>query len=169
MKELKDTNLIKKVFYGTVNDIVIDEKTGIAYVTVKLPDGTLLGGIRPKEDPTDKPVDISQINYKLLKHTDGSTSAVQVGEEQISIVGSEKHRFVSTKRYGNFIVGPTTFTAHPESVRIGGVFRFNGLLTSTMPSTIVTPISTLVLDLPGKNLIKELKSTLLEYKTILGL
>jgi hypothetical protein len=168
MKEL-NTNLVKKIFYGTVNDIIIDQETGIAYVTVKLPDGTLVGGIRPKEDPTDNPIDISQIDYKLLKHTDNSTSAVQIGEEQISVIGSEKHRFVSTKRYGNFIVGPTTFTAHPESVRIGGVFRFNGLLTSTMPSTIVTPISTLVLDLPGKNLIKELKSTLLEYKTILGL
>lgn len=169
MNESKDTNLIKKVFYGTVNDIVIDEETGIAYVTVKLPDGTLLGGIRAKEDATEHPIDISQIDYKLLKHTDSSTSAVQVGEEQISMLGSEKHRFVTTKRYGNFIVGPTTFTAHPESVRIGGVFRFNGLMTSTMPSTIVTPISTLILDLPGKNLIKELKSILSEYKTILGL
>jgi hypothetical protein len=76
---------------------------------------------------------------------------------------------VSTKKYGNFIVGPTTFTAHPESVRIGGIFRFNGLLTSTVPSTIVSPVSTLILDIPGENLIKILNSTFEEFKTILAL
>ena len=72
-------------------------------------------------------------------------------------------RVVSAADYGNFIIGPTTFSSHPENIRIGNVFRLNGLLTSTMASTIVTPIPVLVFDNPIQDSIKNAVSLTKEY------
>lgn len=165
----KDNLLAKKTFFGKINDIRIDKETGMAFVTVRLSDGSLLGGFRSTNEDLSKNVDLSEIDYKVLKLLPSSEAALVLTDESVSLLGSVGYRIVSTKRYGNFIVGPTTFTAHPESVRIGGVFRFNGLLTSTVPSTIVTPVSTLILDIPGENLIRVLNSTFDEFRSILGL
>lgn len=81
----------------------------------------------------------------------GSESQVKVMDNYAALIGSGKNRVVSTEEYGNFVVGKTVFTAHLEDIRIGGVYRLNGLMTSTMPSTIISPIPTLVLDIPFKD------------------
>lgn len=170
MKNLKDDLTTQKTFFGKIEDVKLDYKSGMAYVTVRLPDGSLLGGeYNSEEEDISQNVDLTQLDYKVLKLLSTSEAAIQAGDEVAAVIGSPKYRLVSTKKYGNFIVGPTTFTAHPESVRIGGVFRFNGLLTSTIPSTIISPVSTLILDIPGENMIKILNSTFEEFKSILGI
>lgn len=108
-------------------------------------------------------VDLSEIEYRVIKPNSDSPSSIKVTGSYSSLIGSPTNRIVSTEKYGNLIVGPVVFTAHPESIRMGGVYRINGLHTSTMPSTIVTPISLFLLDIPGENFLKILKNILQEF------
>jgi hypothetical protein len=121
-------------------------------------------------DPNNKAETIKQssIDYKLLKNHPDAQSMVKATAGYSAIIGSKDNRIVSSEKYGNFIVGPTTFTAHPESIRIGSFFRLNGLLTSTMPSTIITPVSPLVFDMPAKDTLKNLKNIIKEFDDLLN-
>lgn len=105
------------------------------------------------------------ISLRLIKVSPESVSMIKVTPTYSALIGSPQNRIVSSNQYGNFIVGPTIFTAHPEDIRIQGVYRLNGLLTSTMPSTIITPISILVLDIPFEDTIKTIKQITDEFIT----
>jgi len=122
--------------------------------------GSLIGGKMPdgfQDDlEGDDNINKEEFKYKILKSNQESESGVKSKAGYGSIYGSDSNRIMSTQEFGNMIVGPTTFTSHPEDIRIGGVFRLNGLLTSTMPSTIITPVSTLVFDFPLADTLKEL-------------
>lgn len=51
---------------------------------------------------------------------------------------------------GTFVNGPISFGSGIGAMRFGGVFKFNPLAASCIPSTLVTPISTFVIDVPYK-------------------
>lgn len=53
---------------------------------------------------------------------------------------------------GNYIMGPTSFSSPPSSVRMGGIYKFNPLTMSGLPSTVITPIPVFKFDLPIKNI-----------------
>ena len=38
-----------------------------------------------------------------------------------------------------------------ENIKVGGIFRFNSMLSTGIPSSMVTPIPVLTIDLPIKN------------------
>jgi len=144
---------------GIITDVkVLDD----GRVLVKATDdyGTLIGGQMPygfQDDVAkDSSVNTKEFSYKIMKSSESSESSIKAKDGFVSLNGSADNRIMSTKDYGNIIVGPTTFTAHPEEIRIGGMFRFNGLLTSTVPSTIITPVSTLVFDFPLGDTLKQL-------------
>lgn len=111
---------------------------------------------KPSAHPTS-------VNVKIIKASQDSLSAVKTTESYSAIIGSPFHRIISSKDHGNFLVGPTTFTANPENIRIGGVFRLNGLMTSTMPSTIISPIPAMVFDFPMKANIESYGKILSDY------
>jgi len=145
-----------KTLYGKVHDVLVLED-GTIYIKITDKDGNLIGGIT--DDSQEKSllavgtIDYNEFSYKILKADQFAVSSVKVSSTSAGIFGSAKNRMLSTEKYGNFIVGPTTFTDHPENIRIGGVYRLNGLMTSTMPSTIITPLSTLVIDMPVKDML----------------
>lgn len=87
----------------------------------------------------------------LIKDTSNSSSFLQT-EEGMSQIASGPNSVTSTNTQGNFINGSVSFSSPPESIKIGGVFRLNPLLATGIPSTLVTPIPTLILDLPLKNI-----------------
>lgn len=72
--------------------------------------------------------------------------------ESISIAAGEMS--ISThKTGGNFIVGPLSITSPFTNIRFNsGMFKFNSLLLSTMPSTIITPIPVFEFDPPFKSI-----------------
>jgi len=145
-------------------------QTSDGQVFIKISDqhGLVGGKIR---DVTADLVEIpkTETNFRAIKHSPQSISGVRVKEEEITIAGGPSHRIISSNRFGNIIHGHTTFTAHPESIRMGGFFRLNGLHTSTMPSTIITPIPLFILDVPGKQMLSLFKGLLNDAKKLTSL
>lgn len=87
----------------------------------------------------------------ILKETPESSSFIQAGSDY-SQIASGPNSITTTRDAGNFINGPISFTSPPTAIRFGGVFKFNPLIATMIPSTIATPIPTLQLDLPIKNI-----------------
>lgn len=142
-------------------------ESGAVQVKVATQKGILGFRIKQEDEKESTPINLEEIKLKLLKVSPESPSMVKATEAYSALIGSESNRIVSSADYGNFLVGPTTFTSHPESVRFGGVFRLNGLMTSTMPSTIITPISTLVLDVPALSTVKTVKKILGDFQSMM--
>lgn len=126
--------------------------------------GRLVGRRTIDESVRAETINPEELNYKMVKVDQMSQSLLKAAFGYSALIGSKDNRIMSTEKYGNIIVGATSFTAHPENIRFGGVFRLNGLLTSTMPSTIITPISTFVLDVPAEDTIKAVKSIIQEFQ-----
>jgi len=87
----------------------------------------------------------------LLKSNNASSAFVDIQDEYTQIA-SGPNSITTTRDAGNFINGPVSFSSPPTSYRFGGVFRFNPLIATCIPSTIATPIPTLTLDVPIKNI-----------------
>lgn len=52
---------------------------------------------------------------------------------------------------GAFINGPLSISSGIGSIKFGPIFKFNPLAASCVPSTLVTPISTFIFDIPAKH------------------
>lgn len=160
-----------KTVYGTVIDSVLLED-GRVYVKVVDKNGHVLGGImagnEQEEQLRSQAVNPKEADFKVIKSDQDAKSSIKATSSYVGLLGGKTNRIVSSDKYGNFIVGPVTFTEHPESIRIGGVFRFNGMLTSTMPSTIITPMSTLVFDSPTKALLSAVSRVSKEYSELMS-
>lgn len=72
----------------------------------------------------------------------------------ISIIQGNKKNFVASTPEGNYISGKVSLISAPSDIRIGGMWTFNDQLTSTLPSTIVTPIPVLRLSPPVEGLVQ---------------
>lgn len=103
------------------------------------------------------------LKHKAFKYSDNSMSGLNVTQNAASLIGSPTNGFVSTRDYGNFVTGPISFLTKPERMKFNSVFRFNGLLSSTMPSTIITPVSTFVMDIPDMVVPQLLRNVLSEF------
>lgn len=88
---------------------------------------------------------------KVIKTKPESSSMLVAGEEY-SQIASGPNSFTSTRDKGNFINGPLSISSNIDNIRVGGIYKFNPVLASGLPSTMITPIPTLVLDMPVKNL-----------------
>lgn len=156
-----------KTSFGEIADIDIKEN-GSIFVKI-LTDGSLIGSNVPEsmsqtELEEAMSVNPQELRFKLLKANEYADSSIKASEKYSSLIGDSNTRITSTSKFGNFIIGPTTFSAHPENIRIGGVYRLNGLMTSTMPSTIITPIPTLVFDFPLEDTIKNIASLVSDFE-----
>ena len=54
---------------------------------------------------------------------------------------------------GAFINGALSITSGIPNIRIGPIHKFNPLTVACVPSTLVTPISTFIFDIPAKHAI----------------
>lgn len=88
----------------------------------------------------------------ILKDSIDSDSIINTTSESVSISSGEMS-MATHKTYGNFILGPLSITSPFTNVKFAsGMFRFNSLLLSTMPSTIITPIPVFEFETPVKAL-----------------
>lgn len=85
---------------------------------------------------------------KIWKYSPAGQAAHKVTESAASMQGGPDHGFLSDAKLGNFVKGPFSITAHPDNIRIHGLWTLNPQLLSCIPSTIVTPVSVLNLNLP---------------------
>ncbi len=87
----------------------------------------------------------------LIKHKPNSSSFLQVGEG-FSQIAAGPNSITTTNDSGNYIQGPVSFSSSIENVKFGGIFRFNPMLSTGIPSTMVTPLPVLTIDLPLGNI-----------------
>jgi hypothetical protein len=83
----------------------------------------------------------------IFKNEIASDTFIEISDGIITMASGANS--ISTTRDGaNFINGPISFSSPFTNMRLGGIYKFNSLMMATMPSTMVTPIPTLTLDLP---------------------
>lgn len=87
----------------------------------------------------------------IIKDSPSSSSFLQVGEG-FAQIASGPNSITSTNDTGNYILGPTSFSSSIENIKVGGIFRFNSMLSTGIPSTMVTPMPVLKLDIPYANM-----------------
>lgn len=88
---------------------------------------------------------------KVIKNSAGSSDMLVAGEGYAQIASSANSVTV-TKESGVFINGPISFSSPIDNFKISGIFKLNPILASCLPSTMITPMPTFVMDMPIKNL-----------------
>lgn len=96
---------------------------------------------------------VDSSNFFLLE---GSNAVMASGPNSVGVV----------KDSGVFINGPTSFSSTVESIKFGGMFRFNPVAASGLASTAVTPIPTFVIESPVKG-VANMKSVAGIFKSLI--
>jgi hypothetical protein len=86
----------------------------------------------------------NSIDSSVFLEADSNASRIVAGP--ISVTADRKA--------GVFVNGTLSITAGITGIRLGPIYKFNPLTTSCVPSTLVTPISTFVFDIPAKHAIQ---------------
>ena len=147
----------RKTVRGSIDAIRV-YKDGEIYVKVRYADpvqGSQLVDSRQAHyvDPNDEKsaIKLQTIsNYKLIRPPGATKSspAIYMDGKQVHITNNEGNTGVAITDSTVQLSGSIHLAAHPEDIRIGGMWRLNGNLTSTIPSTIVTPVPFMHLDIP---------------------
>ena len=85
---------------------------------------------------------------KILK-TKASSSSMVIAHDEYTQLTSGPMSVTVDRENGLFLSGPVSFTSGINDIKFGGIFKFNPLMMSGLPSTIMTPIPTLIFDLPS--------------------
>jgi len=91
---------------------------------------------------------------KIIKAASGNAAAIAVSPRVIDLSAPESAEsgeplgLTIIGGMGTVVKGPVAFTATPGEMRIGGMWKFNNLLLSAAPSTMLTPIPVLRFSLP---------------------
>lgn len=88
---------------------------------------------------------------KVIKDNPSDSNFVML-EGENSVLASGPNAVGVNKSGGVFLNGPVSFSSPVDSIRFGGVFRFNPVTASGIPSTMITPIPTFVIDMPIKGI-----------------
>lgn len=88
---------------------------------------------------------------KVIKAT-AESSCMLIAADTYSQITAGANSISTTKESGNFINGPLSISSNIDSIRVGGMYKFNPQLATGLASTLITPIPTLVFDIPIKNL-----------------
>lgn len=80
------------------------------------------------------------VNSETSISVSNDTAVIQSGVQSLSL----------NKQDGMLVSGPIGFTSAFNRIKWSGMFRFNTLLASTMPSTMISPVPTFELDIPFK-------------------
>lgn len=88
---------------------------------------------------------------KVIKSHPSSSCMISL-QEEYSNISAGPNSFTTTRSNGNFINGPLSISSSIENIKVNGIYRFNPQLSTGIPSTMITPVPTLVFDLPVKNI-----------------
>jgi len=111
-----------------------------------------------------------QPTSKMIKTSlNNDAPIIEVSDEVASIRGGSNNGFFTYRRGGgNIIKGPLSIAAKPENIRISGITTLNPLITTGFASTIVTPIPTCIISVPGASAIKSLVRDVMVMGTIIA-
>jgi hypothetical protein len=166
----KTSSIKKNENAGT---LVVIEDYNPAYHSLKLvrlSDGKPLRSHRSTETDLNKSKPFEQSNAKTLKTLPAPDGPIlEVNDHQSSVRGSSTNGFYSYREFGNVIKGPTSLSAQPHEIRVGGLMTFHPLLTSGFPSTIVTPIPTFQWSLPSGAMLGPIAKDIALMSTLIGI
>lgn len=83
----------------------------------------------------------------IVKNSISSKSSLILTPDD-AIISAGPNSMSTTQESGNYINGPLSISSPFTKIRMGGIYKFNSLLANTIPSTVITPIPTLEIDLP---------------------
>lgn len=145
-----NSSLKKSSEAGTL--VIIDDYNPATH-TLKIKrydNGQPLRGPRTTQEKVSQPKPYEQSLAQTLKTLPAPDAPiVEVNDGEASIRGSSTSGLYSSREFGNIVKGPTSFSAQPHEMRVGGLQTFHPLLTSGFPSTIVTPIPVFQWSLPS--------------------
>lgn len=84
---------------------------------------------------------------KIIKDTIDSPTFVYLEGPNV-MLASGPNSVTANKDNGIFINGAVSFTSNIENIKFGGMFRFNPVAASGMPSTGISPIPTFIIESP---------------------
>ena len=109
------------------------------------------------EEIRDSVIDFEKIvNFKLWKYQPNSIAGIIARDTGIEIFGGKKSSIFVNDSTGIIFKGPAAFTGMPNSVQFAGLWRMNNQMLSTIPSTIMSPVSTLDFYMPAQSIQKAL-------------
>lgn len=88
---------------------------------------------------------------KIIKEKSSSSNFLML-EGQNSILASGPNAVAVNRESGVYINGPVSFSSSVDSIRFSGIFKFNPVTASGLPSTIITPIPTFTIETPIKGI-----------------
>ncbi len=103
--------------------------------------------VKPYEHPRSKSLKTAETQ---------SGPIIEATDDMVSMRGSSADGFYSTNDHGNIITGALSVGAAPQDIRISGINTLNPLLTTGFASTIVTPIPTTLISVPGAAAMKQI-------------
>ena len=93
--------------------------------------------------------------------------SVTVTDSFAAMRGNDNYGFYTFREGGgNIIKGPLSIAADAHQVRVSGITTLNPLLTTCFPSTIVTPMPTLMWSLPAAGAIKPVLKDVIMMGTV---
>ncbi len=105
----------------------------------------------------DSIVDFEKVvNFKLWKYQPGSIAGLVLRDTGVEIFGGKKSSIFVNDSTGIILKGPAAFTGMPNSVQFAGLWRMNNQMLSTIPSTIMSPVTVLDFYMPGQSIMKAL-------------
>lgn len=82
---------------------------------------------------------VDSSNFLMLE---GTNTVIAAGPNAVGI----------NKDAGVFINGPVSFSSPVDNIKFSGLFKFNPIATSGLPSTLITPIPTFKMEVPIKGI-----------------
>ena len=98
-------------------------------------------------DPTAV-VDLQRIPFKLYKYQSSSVAGVKLENDSVTLFGGPNSIVRINDEFGVMLHGLVGIESPPAGVRMAGLWHFNNLLTSTVPSTIMSPVPVLQFQIP---------------------
>lgn len=107
-------------------------------------------------------LDIQKVTFKIWRFTSDSSAYMTVADKIIQIVAGGSCLIVGEEE-GVIVGGRVGFGGTPGDIQFGGLWKMNDMHCSTLPSTIMTPISLLTFAIPGAKLCKQVSKDLLDF------
>ncbi len=85
----------------------------------------------------------NKIDSSVFIEADSDAARIAAGAVSVTV----------DREAGAFINGALSISSGVPNIRIGPIHKFNPLTISCVPSTLVTPISTFIFDIPAKHAI----------------
>lgn len=130
-----------------------DQREGLSYIVAST-------------NKTSTPVATGTKDNTKMLGVPGHDVLILADETEAVMKGGPNHRIISSAEAGNIITGPISFSTSFTKMRFNGLWTLNPLIQSTIPSTIVTPLPTMIFSPPSAGL-KGIASTIKQVKEIL--